>query len=392
VAENPREIDKPLRLRTITGVKEYDRSQLAGKVEDARIDGLLVYKVEDLYQKIRDENPPQTPAAHKNLAQRCMNIGAYEHAREHLTACKADDAFMQTSEGKAVEQMLRNAEVMIKAQDAQVMKQQALVAGHDNRWNDARKIVNDIGEKYKDDVIRKAIGYDMLVARTMKGRETYFQKAVAMDFFKQMDALIQDKSREKIPLASSTEKPQGGAAGQGTMAAATQWADKDLAKAAWEKVGKDMGLEPDELQKFWEHRTLKQVRRATYGTGTFVVVKKNAGAKGGQPEQPRRRPPSDGGNRGGKSSQPVKPKAQDKPPSPEEWWENNVTPPDRARWLTAWFVERSGYFEVISTTQTPCQGCGGAGFNKSSSSDGSEEQHFCPQCNGIGVFKSVTYR
>ena len=75
----------------------------------------------------------------------------------------------------------------------------------------------------------------------------------------------------------------------------------------------------------------------------------------------------------------------------EEWWES-VGPSDRARWMTALFVETSGYFEIVRPEQTPCKDCGGLGFKKSTAANGDEEQQFCVQCNGIGVFKSVTYR
>jgi hypothetical protein len=398
VAENPREMDKPLRLKTRTGVKEYDRSSIAGKVEDADIDGLLVYDVEALYQQIRDEKPPETPAAHKALAQRCMNIGAYEHAKEHLLACKADDAFMQTSEGKAVEQMLRNAEVMIKAKGAQDMKQQVIIAEHDNNWNGARDLVKAIDEKYKDDVIRKAIGFDLLAARCAKGRDQYFQRAVALDVFKVMEKLIEDKAREKVPPLSSTEAPKSGAAGAGTLSAARNWANKDLVKALWDRVAGDMKLEAEELKNYWEHRTVTSARIAKYGTGSFIVVKKAAsgpkGGGGGAPDAPKRRPPGQSGGssgKGGKSNVPTPQKAADKPLTDEEWWES-VGPTDRTRWLMAYFVETSGYFTILRTEQTPCPGCGGLGFNKSTASNGDEEQHFCVQCNGIGVFKSVTFK
>jgi hypothetical protein len=296
--------------------------------------------------------------------------------------------------------MLKNAEVMIKAKGAQDMKQQVVIAGHDNRWNDARDLVKAIDEKYKDDVIRKAIGFDLLAARTAKGRDQYFQRAVALDVFKQMENLIESKSREKIPPATSTNDPKGGAAAVGTLSAARNWVNKDLVKLLWDKVAKDLSLDSDELKKYWESRTVRSVRKGSYGTGSFIVVKKAAAGPnnkgGGASDPPRRKPPGAGSGSGsgkgsGKSNTPDKPKAPDKPMTEEEWWES-VGPPDRTRWLTALFAETSGYFEILRTDQTPCQGCGGLGFNKSTASNGDEEQHFCVQCNGIGVFKSVSYR
>lgn len=388
VAENPRD-SAPLRMKTRTGVKEYDRSMLAGKVEDAQIDGLLVYTPEELYQRIFNETRPENAAAHKALAQRCMNIGAYEHAKEHLLAAKADEIFRDTQEGRALEGMLRQCEVMIRSKGAQDLVQQIKLAMGQNRYNDALNVLNklDADPQYKDDVIRKAISFDNLESRVVKARDTWFQKQIALDAYRVMDDLIEKKARERKPLRP---EPGGapGAAAVGTLAAARQWENRELFAQLWEKVGTDLGLTKDEMEKYWKARSVKTVRKANYGTGSFIVVKKAATAKVPGGEQPRRRPPSS--DPSGKNA-PQKPVKVDKPLTDEEWWEE-VGPSDRKQWLIANFVETSGIFDVIKADQVPCQSCGGAGFEKSTDSSGNENQTFCKQCNTSGVFRSVSYR
>jgi hypothetical protein len=387
-AENPRD-SAPLRMRTRTGTKEYDRSMLAGKVEDVQIDGLVVYSVEDLYQNIRNANPPETAAAHKQMAQRCMNIGAYDHAKEHLNAAKADAAFLDTAEGHTVEPMLRQAELMIRAKGASDLVQQIRQAQNGTRWNEALKLLNQLDTEYKDEQIRKAIGFDMLEARIVKGRDTYFQRQIALDVYKVLESLTEKKAREQKPLRQDAANAPSGAAAQGSLAAARQWANRELDAQLWEKVAADLGLNKDELEKYWKDRSVKNVRRVNYGTGSFIVVKKaTTGTKTNEP--PRRRPAPDDRRSGGKNV-PDKPAAVEKPLTEEQWWEK-VSGNDKRNWLIAYFVETSNRFEILRTDEPNCESCGGKGKIESTGTDGNTSSTFCRVCNEAGRFRTVSYR
>lgn len=389
VAENPRAVNEPLRMKTRTGVKTYERSVLAGPVQDVKIDGLLVYTVEELYQQMRDANPPETAAAHKALALRCMNIGAYEHAKQHLLAAREDPDFMKTAEGKAVEAGLRNVENMILAKGAADLKAQINQARSQNRWNEAKKLLEQLAKEYKDPNIRNTISFDLLEARTLKQRDVYFQKEVALAVYRTMEQMIEAKAREQKP-AKVAEDFKG--AVPGTLAAARQWENKDLYKLIWDKVAKDLDLKIEELESYWKDRSVKQIRRANYGTGSFIVVKKVSTTKPGAPPPPPPRRPPGSDPRGGAKTVPAKPTKSDKPATEEEWWGEKVGPSDRTRWLIANFVETSGMFDIIKTEQLNCKECEGRGFNTSSGADGTESQHFCVQCNGAGVTRTVSYR
>src|SRR5262249_49066193 len=115
------------------GVREYDRSMLAGEVAVERIDGLLVYSPEELYVILRDADPPQTIAAHEELARKCLAIGAYAHAKEHLDVCAADIESMATPEGRVIEAMLRSCDVGLKSQRAQELVQAIRLAEFEDR-------------------------------------------------------------------------------------------------------------------------------------------------------------------------------------------------------------------------------------------------------------------
>ena len=390
VAENPRD-SAPLRMKTRTGVKTYDRETLAGKVEDADIDGLVVYTVEELYQLIRNQSPPETAYAHKALAQRCMNIGAYEHAREHLNAAKADAQFMETAEGHAVEAMLRQAELMIRAKGASDLVQQIKLAQSGQKWNEALKLLNQIDAEYKDEQIRKAISFDLLEARVVKGRDTYMQRQIALDAYRVLDALASKKAGEQKPLRPDAATNNPGAAAQGTLASARQWANRELDAQLWEKVMSDLGISKEEVEKYWPTRSVKNVRRASYGSGSFIVVKKPpAAGKAAGNEPVRRRPPGSDKDRGGKNV-PDKPSQVEKPLTEEQWWDSRNTS-DRRNWLIAYFVETSNRFTIISAVEANCDDCGGTGQINSTGTDGNTSSTFCKRCNGGMRFRTVSYR
>jgi len=400
LALNPRETNKPLQMKTRTGVKEYDRSSLAGPIEDAMIDGLIINNREELYQQVRDENPPETPAAHKALAQRCMNFQAYDHAKEHLLAAKSSEAFMATDEGKSVEQMLKVCDLMIRSQGASDLVAQIKQAMNGQRWNDALKLFNQLDKDYKDESIRNAVGFTLLENRVVKGRDEYFKKEITRSVYKYLDKLIGDKAREQKPKRDNPDdaaaKP--GSTSPGTLASAKQWETRDLANQLWEKVGAELDLKADELEKYWKGRSDKKQHVAKYGAGSFIVVTRAGSGKGGAPTPPPpRRPPGSSDpkkNKGSGSSKNNTPKPAEKvekPMTEEEWWDI-ATNSDKAAWLLANFVEHGGYFEVLGTPQANCDGCGGTGFTKSVGANGEDEQHFCKPCNGCGLFRSVTFR
>ena len=81
-----------------------------------------------------------------------------------------------------------------------------------------------------------------------------------------------------------------------------------------------------------------------------------------------------------------------KPMTDEEWWES-VNSGDKRQWLTAFFAETSGIFEVIRTDDSEiCPTCGGRGVQVSNNTDGSTNQTICPGCNGAQKYKKVIYR
>ncbi len=403
IALNPRATNEPLRMKTRSGVKEYERASLAGPVEDVKIDGLLVNTPDELFQSLRDKDPPETSAAHKALALSCMNFGAYDHAKEQLLACKSDAVFMATDEGKAVDSMLRQCDLMIRAKGASDLAVQIRQAMGGNRWNDALNLLNQLDKdpNFKDEGIRKEIRFDILESRVVRGRDAWFQKEISKDVYKVFEQLVGEKAHEKKPLRDPADDPNAkpGSVTPGTLASAKQWitASGGLTQQLWDKVASDLQLSKDDIEKYWKSRFFIS-HRSSYGTGSFIVVTRatTPPKPGGptQPTQPQRRPPgsqhSSGKKDSGKNAPPPADKVE-KPLTEEEWWDS-IQSPDKKAWLMAYFAERGGYFEVVATPQVNCERCQGLGLLKSVGAQGDDNAHFCPTCNGCGLVRSVTFR
>src|SRR5882724_5876093 len=142
---------------------------------------------------------------------------------------------------------------------------------------------------------------------------------------------------------------------------ARNWCSKEMVKLLWERVSHDLELNADELKLGWESRAKGAARTASYGTGSFIVVK---------------RQPTSGQSTAVDSD------------AGERWWAANGAE-EKAAWLTALFAETSGYFEVLKINTDPCPACGAT---ESVTSDTEPAPQRCAACNGAVVVKSVVYR
>jgi len=375
-----------LELKTPTGVQTYERSRVAN-VTAVEMNAVEAYTVPELYQRQLAESPPQTAADQFALGDFCQRIHDYAHAKEHYEAARADADFGETPDGKSLEARLRNVDILLRAEGARKMVEAISRSMYQRKWNLALEQLITMDEEVQDEQIRSAIGFDRLQSRVVRGRDDFFKAKVQITVYRAMDRLIDAKVREKKPLRRDADAAPG-AAMRGTLAGARSWAVRELPTELWDKVGRDLGLETEEVDRYWADRTGRKVQVANYGTGSFIVVKRATLPGAGKS---RRRPPGanrrrgDGGGGSG-ASKAAKPKTD------EEWWDS-VKSSEKAHWIEAYFAENSGIFEKIRSDESRlCDNCAGKGIISASSGDGGETHTFCVQCNGSGKFRKVIYR
>lgn len=384
---NPLDRSGPARIKTTRGEREYPRDRIA-KTESIEIESNLVFTPREAYQRQYDAAPPEMAADHFALAIFSIRVEDFEKAREHFQAADRDPDFRETPEGLSLKKRMDQVDVLIAAAGAREMVQKINLEKSRNNWNGARDLFLELKQTFQgQENILKAVRSESLEKQIVRGRDKYFMAEVPRRVYRVMDKLLLDKAREKKPRSLGEDDDNST---QGTINGARQWCGKELPTALWAKVAEDLGLQKEEVDRYWLEGK-RVIQRATYGTGSFIVIQK---AQPKKDEDRRRRAPGSDRNRGRRDDKgaPAKKKKEEKAKTEQEWWDF-VNAGDKKRWMEAHFVESSGIFDVIRVDDSEaCSGCGGLGFTTAQTSDGGSESHFCVQCNGSGKFRKVIYR
>jgi hypothetical protein len=236
--------------------------------------------------------------------------------------------------------------------DARAQRASILSDVAEDGWNDALRALGWLDADIKDAAVREAIGFDALAAQVISGRDRWFSERVGPGAFAAMDELIAAKAREP------------------TIAEARAWALREVDAQMWEEVVADLGLSEEGLRKYWKSRRVAEPRKASYGAGSFIVL----------------RPRSDASSLAAVLEREAADVRAD-----ERWWDA-ASAQDRAAFLTALVVETSGRFAIVSAGKTECDACRGSSYFEERSADGGVTRLPCASCNGCGGFRSVTYR
>lgn len=335
--------DGELQLKSARSVRNFPSAQVQA-VNEVDVAALDAYSKQELYDEKLAELSPDSPALHYEMGVFCEAISDYEHAQEHLELARSDPDFLQTPDGRALEGRLRRVKILVRATGAMEMANDIRSDMRKRDWNEALEKLRALGEQYQDESIRKAINLESLERKVVRGRDDYFKKKVQLTAYSVMRKLIRDKARERKSAGVVDEGGRPGAAA-GTLASAQQWSIRELPEQLWKEVGDSTGLELDEVERYWAERSIKSPKHASYGSGTFIVVKVETADR--DDRRGRRRPP--GANRDGdrrRRGEGGDEAKEKKLITPEEWWTQSK-PSERALWLTAYFVENSGDFEII---------------------------------------------
>src|SRR5439155_25381368 len=122
--------------------------------------------------------------------------------------------------------------------------------------NESLRLLRELERTEKDDALRKHV---------VDARDAVFRVELPRTLFRAMDALIEKRVRE-APADDTYEKVR-------------QWLAREAAPLLWEAVSTDLALDKDELEKYWKTREVETPRRATFGSGTPLVVKLKRGAR-----------------------------------------------------------------------------------------------------------------
>lgn len=353
---------------------EIPKSRIEGQ-EPIELDAREVYEpsklvklyLDDMKEKqgVDVENPDSR--THWNIAVYAAWAGDYETARDHYQAAAADEGYLKSDLAAArlaqVEQLILDREALGALRDIRMKLSMKL-------FDRVRTMLDEFATANADMSPEVSRQMERLRSDFEQKRAEYLQLTAARKFTKFVERLIDDEVRDKELRITDV----------------MSWTRRDLPDAAFARLAEEMqrydeSVTPEQARTFWEARPERPWRRATYGSGTFVVDP----AEVKQSRTPRR---ASGGSRGGGGASPIQ---IPKPPTRDQWWERASTK-ERAQWLLAYFIERSDLYELADPEARNCSMCMGAGLLSKALQTGETLQYLCVRCAGTQQDRIVKFR
>jgi hypothetical protein len=281
------------------------------------------------------------PALRLRIARYAQLVDEFEAALAHYVAYLAQGGAL----AGLVKERIADVEAILRDREALAAIRRARGAVLRRRFRHARALLAaakrpDLGGEAR---ARLARAHAFLAAQ----RETWLRSAIGRRFPAVARALIEATVHAR----------------EMTLSEATGWARRalrDEIRAAlarsWHEVD---DVPPEEVRALWRKRRRASWRTASYGAGTFVV------------ERPR----------------PVPGASSPAPPRPGDWWDG-ADGAARAAWLTAWFVERPGLFDV-RRGHVACERCEGRGLEPDRAAGA---WRACRRCHALARDRVVRYR
>lgn len=348
-------------------------------IEWQDIPALEAYTKEQLYEQELASSRPgdEDLEGHWDLARFCMDIELYARAVEHMIKVKdIDPAYRSdyvTNQLERLEVLARNQKIVDAIRGA---KREAYHKRFDQSVDQLDQIITieNLDPNIKADA-------ELTKEGVLKRRWTYFSKLVTRGYFDMMNNKIGKMSRDrKLKLKDAQNELR-----------------RELHKEIVADLATKYGLDAKkEVEKMWEERKVHQPRRASYGSGTFIVLGKAKGAEqrmqqlqrqmARQAQQQRNR------GRGRNQQQQTQTFKPPKPPSKDDWWDKLADSNMRAQWMKCYYAENGKKLEVVGERKNPCSRCGASGSIKFSGAQGETIPVTCPRCQGHRHDKGVAYK
>ncbi len=278
---------------------------------------------------------------HFRIAEYARLIGLFAIALEHYRQSAADKTFLSAHIAAK-----RVAEVEVLLQEKSALKDLRAIRTDIRRkaYRRARTLMEAFKKAHPEPPPPVAFQAHRARLLFVAKRGEHMQREAKIRAPKIARRLIQAKVREPDV----------------TLADVTAWARRELPELMFAGLAQHLmrwdDVTLDEGRMFWENGRRSSWHIASYGSGTFIV------------EPPKVKKPL--GN-------------AEKPMTRDRWWFRS-SPAERASWLTAWFAERSGLFDISDVpTRVQCVMCAGRGV---------KGNRLCPRCQGTRYDKRVRFR
>lgn len=358
------------------------------KIEEREVSIFDIYTSEELYEQRATELSvgAATIDGQFDLAKWAMRIGLYEKSMEHLLQVGEMDA-----EYKAdyIKNQLARLEILAKNKEILSAIREAEKEGYSRRFKRCLSIFDEVlGVSDLDADLRETV--EKKKARFEKRRMDHFSKLVMHAYHREVNKRIDKYARQRDIRSGDKEKAV-------TVDKAMAYLRSELHKEIIEYLAQKHELDPKgEVEKMWKERTLRSTRRASYGSGTFIVQKapkstQGAGNNGLNKRIQEALARRNNRGRGRQQQQQQQQQPQQKLITKELWWKK-VDSTQRAFWMRAWFAENGRQMKVENKHMRNCNQCGATGRLKSVGMQGGASFVTCPRCQGNKGDKVIVYR
>ncbi|NRA97193.1 MAG: hypothetical protein HRU14_13385 [Planctomycetes bacterium] len=352
-------------------------------IEWQNIPALEAYTKEQLYeQRLASLSPgDEDLEGHWDLARYCMDIELYARAVEHMLKVREIDPGYRSD---FVANQLERLEMLARNQKIVDAIRGAKRESYHKRFDRSVEELDQILSLASLDPNLKADA-ELTKEGVLKRRWDYFAKLVTRGYFDMMNNKIGKMSRDrKLKLKEAQNELR-----------------RELHKEIVADLATKHGLDAKkEVEKMWEERVVHQPRRASYGSGTFIILGKAKGAEQRMQQMQRqmqrqaRQQRNQGGRRGGNQQQQQQNQTfqPPKPPTKDDWWDKLAVSNMRAQWMKCYYAENGKKLEVVGERKNPCSRCGGTGSIKFAGAQGETIPVTCPRCQGHRHDKGVAYK
>ncbi len=363
------------------GKKVVLKKAMVKEVEKTQVPVTSIYTSQEYLEKYIAEKKPadDSPSDQLDLAGVAEKLDLYDQATAALNKVKAIDPEFQAT---LIKNRLDRLDLLSKNKAFRDSLTEANKLANATLFTKAREVIARLEE---DKAMPEALKAELSVIkeRVEKKRWDHFRRLVAADYEGTLRNKIGAMARDpKVTLDDARRKLRA-----------------DLHKEVVAEIAARHGLDPKgEVEKMWSERGWNSPRRASYGSGSFIVLGKapeaaqlEAQINKQMQDFLRQQQRQNGGKQSGGSVS-AQPDRLPKPPTKEEWWTKVSDSTMRASWMLAFWAENAKKVELIGEYNDDCERCGSKGWLEFSGSQGDNLRVTCPSCQGHKRYKGVAFK
>lgn len=391
-----------LHIKTANSFIVLPLTRVGGAPTAVRVPARDIYTREELYDQKLTELRPDIEAGGELAAQALWDLGQYsERIFDYSHAVEAYQQMVavaptfvpEDQSAAALEGVLERAERRANSQAQVDYLEEADRLGARGQFAEAFEMLGRFPDLYPDSPLTE--DWVKINQRVIADRDRVLVKVASREWFQAIDQVARLASRDK------------------TYEETVDWIEDGMSEEIVALVTLELQkiapeLESDATRALFERRSRTRVRKASYGSGTWLLGKERATAglveEEATPEASGRdaerqelleqiqrylRNQDVSGRSGGQAEE----------RDPGEYWDT-MSSGNKRQWILSYYAEFAGDLELKGVSFLPHRDCGGTGFIEivqtgppRSGSDGVRTQlKIDPLCNGIGGTRRVTYR